>query len=279
MSRLRDAAVWLFCPGDRPDRYVRALDSSEVVIIDLEDAVAAEDKDTARAALLAAAQTLDPARVIVRINATDTHDGEEDVAALRGTGLRTVMVPKVIGAEQLERLDGFDAVALCETAAAIQASGQIAAARNCIAITWGGQDLALDFAAVATRDADGQLLPFASHARNSVRYAAAAAGLPAYDTVWIDIEDVDGLVTEARAAADQGFAGKMVIHPRHVAPVRDAFMPTEEQVASAERIVLAARTSRDGTIAADGRMLDRPVVEQAQMTLDRAARGVRSSAG
>jgi citrate lyase subunit beta/citryl-CoA lyase len=272
MTPLLAEPVWLFCPADRPERYARALDLAGVVIIDLEDAVAPADKSAARDALVAAAHELDPSRVLVRINSLSTPDGGADLAALDSTGLRTVMLPKVADAADVEALDGYDVVALCESAGGIQAAPEIAAASNCVAITWGGQDLAVDLGALATRDAQGRLLPVAVHARTTIRYAAAAAGIPAYDTVWIDIDDLAGVAVEARSAADQGFTGKMVIHPRHVAPVREAFLPTDAQVAAAERIVAAAAAAGDGVVAVDGKMIDRPVVQQAELTLLRQRR-------
>ena len=269
---LRSSPVWMFCPGDRPDRYARALALADVAILDLEDAVAPERKSQAREALMTAASDLDPERVIVRVNTSGTEEEDADLAMLEHSELRTVMMPKAVSVEQVERLVDFEVVALCETAAGIAAATQIASAVNCVAITWGAQDLAVDLNAVAIRDSQGGLLPFAEHARTSVRYAAAVAGIPAYDTVWIDIDDLDGVAAEARLAAHQGFAGKMVIHPRQLDPVREAFRPTEQQVAAAERVMAAARARGPGAVAVGGQMLDGPVVEQARRTLDRARR-------
>jgi citrate lyase subunit beta / citryl-CoA lyase len=273
VTLLLDTTAWLFCPGDRPERYERALASADVVIIDLEDAVAPGAKSFARETLVAAAARLDPSRIIVRVNAPATADGEQDVDALRATHLRTLMVPKVVGPAQLEAISDFDLIALCESAQGILAAPRIARASNCIAVTWGGQDLAVDLGASGTRNPSGQMLPIASHARTAVRYAAAAAGIPAIDTVWIDIDDLAGLAAEARAAADQGFAGKMVIHPRHVAPVKEAFLPTAGQIAAATSIVEASEGSAAGAVASGGQMLDRPVVEQARLILRRAGAG------
>ncbi len=265
-----DASAWLFCPADRPERYARALESAEVVIIDLEDAVAPAAKEMAREMLMEASGKLDPSRIIVRVNASMSAQGAADIDLLRATHLRTVMLPKATDAEQVEELDGFDVVALCETALGIERAPNIARASNCIALTWGGQDLAVDLGAAAIRDDRGRMRPIATHARTVVRYAAAAAGIPAIDTVWIAIDDLEGLAAEAGTAAEQGFVGKMVIHPRHVDPVTEAFWPTSAQVEAAERIVAAA-AAESGAVAFDGQMLDRPVVEQARLILKRAA--------
>jgi citrate lyase subunit beta / citryl-CoA lyase len=277
VSTATEATVWLFCPGDRPDRYQRALESADVIIIDLEDAVGAADKSMARDRLVDAASWLDPSRVIVRVNAAMTAEGGADIVALRGTHLRTVMLPKVSGPAQVEALDDFAVVALCESASGVLAAPRIAAAPNCVALTWGGQDLAVDLGASRIRDAQG-MLPVATYARTAIRYAAAAAGIAAYDTVWIDIDDLDGLAAEAREAADQGFAGKMVIHPRHVGPVDDAFRPRPDEIAAAQRVMAAAEVASSGAVAAGGQMIDRPVIEQARRVLARSAREPRQGA-
>jgi citrate lyase subunit beta / citryl-CoA lyase len=270
MSVHLESPVWLFCPADRPERYERALASAGVVIFDLEDAVALEAKAGAREGLVRAAAELDPSRVIVRVNPAGSADGTADIDALQRTRLRTVMLPKVESPTQVEALGGFEVVALCESASGVHHAPDIARASNCVAITWGGQDLALDLGATGTRDERGAMLPFATHARTSIRYAAAAARLPAVDTVWISIDDLDGLRAEARGAAEQGFSGKMVIHPSHVEVVREAFRPTAAQIEAAERVVAAVEGAGSGAVAAEGQMLDRPVVEQARRLLRRA---------
>ena len=263
-------ASWLFCPADRPERYARALNSASTVIIDLEDAVAAERKREARGTLLANTDLLDPTRTIVRVNALDTPYGHADIEALQGTMLRTVMLPKASTAAEVESLEAFEVIALCESAAGVLAAEELALAHNCVGITWGGQDLALDLGAPATRDDAGDLKPFALHARTTVRYAAAKAQIPAIDTVWIAMDDLDGLFREARSAADEGFVAKLAIHPSQVGAIEKAFVPTEDQVEAARRVVAAAEQVGDGAAASGGQMLDRPVFEQARATLARA---------
>lgn len=271
MSVLADSAAWLFCPADRPDRYGRAIAAAGVVIIDLEDAVAAASKDAARAALLGVVADLDPSRVIVRVNPIATAEGRADLEAVRDGGVSTVMVPMIETAAEVVELDGLDVIALCETPAGILAAATIAAAPNCVALTWGIEDLSLELAAVA-RDASGRFTAAATFARSAVRYAAAAARIPAYDTVWADLDDTAGLEQEARDAAAMGYRGKLVVHPRQVAAVRGAFRPTDEQVAWAARIIEAAAGSDAGVVAVDGHMLDRPIVERARRILERADR-------
>ena len=270
MTPLTDTPTWLFCPADRPDRYERALEACEVVIIDLEDAVAPAGKAAARAQVVAAAPW-NPARTIVRINAPGTPASAADVEALRDLGIETLMLPMASSPAQVEALEGFAVVALCETAAGILAAPQIAAAGNCVALTWGIEDLTLELGAHG-RDPTGRLTAASAFARHAVRYGAAAAEVPAYDTVWAAIDDTDGLATEARSAAEAGFAGKLLVHPRQVRPVIDAFRPTDAEVRRAHEVVTAAAGASGGAVALDGKMLDRPVVARAERLLARAKR-------
>jgi len=111
----------LFCPADRPDRYDKAFERADAVILDLEDAVARDDKAAAREALVS--HPLDPSRVIVRVNAFETDDFEADLAALAQTSYRTVMLAKAANAAETHPLRDYDVIALCETAAGILAAG------------------------------------------------------------------------------------------------------------------------------------------------------------
>ena len=154
MTPLTDTPAWLFCPADRPDRYRRALEACEVVIIDLEDAVGPADKSAARAQVMTAAPW-DTTRTIVRINAPGTPESDADVEAMRDCGIETLMLPMATSRSQVEALEGFAVVALCETAAGILAAPQIAEASNCIALTWGIEDLTLELGADG-RDATGR---------------------------------------------------------------------------------------------------------------------------
>jgi citrate lyase subunit beta/citryl-CoA lyase len=259
----------LFCPADRPDRYAKALAAADAAILDLEDGVGADGKDAARAAL--AASDLDPARVIVRVNATGTPEHAADIAALRGTRYRLIMLPK---AETRAQLDGLGAdwrvVALCETALGIVNAAEAAAAPNVIAVMWGAEDLIASMRGRTSRFPDGRYRDVALHARSAVLLAASAHGKPAIDSVYVDIPDLDGLAAEAEDAAASGFTLKGCIHPSQVAVVRKAFQADEAQVAWARRVLAAARdpSARDrGAIKVDGQMIDAPLIRQAEAIL------------
>jgi len=259
----------LFCPADRPDRYAKALAAADAAILDLEDGVGADGKDAARAALVAS--VLDPARVIVRVNATGTPEHAADIAALRGTPYRLIMLPK---AETRAQLDGLGAdwrvVALCETALGVVNAAEVAAAPNVIAVMWGAEDLIASMRGRTSRFPDGRYRDVALHARSTVLLAASAHGRSAIDSVYVNIPDLDGLAAEAEDAAASGFTLKGCIHPSQVAVVRKAFQADEAQVAWARRVLAAARdtSARDkGAIKVDGQMIDAPLIRQAEAIL------------
>ena len=257
----------LFCPADRPDRYAKALAAADAVIIDLEDGVGADNKDAARAALVAT--DLDPARVIVRVNAIGTPEHAADITALRGTGYRLIMLPKAETRAQLDGLGGdWQVVALCETPLGIINAAEIAAAPNVIAVMWGAEDLIASLGGRTSRLPDGRYRSVALHARSAVLLAASAHGRPAIDSVYVNIPDLDGLAAESEDAAASGFTLKACIHPSQVAVVHQAFRADETQVAWARRVLAAARDAGDkGAIKVDGQMIDAPLIRQAEAIL------------
>jgi citrate lyase subunit beta/citryl-CoA lyase len=260
----------LFCPADRPDRYTKARATADTVILDLEDGVGADRKDAARAAILAT--PLDPARVIVRVNATGTPEQAADLTALRQTEYRTIMLPKAETRAQFDGLGGdWRIVALCETPLGIVNAAEIAAASNVIAMMWGAEDLIAAMGGRTSRFPDGRYRDVARQARSTVLLAASAHGRPAIDSVYLDIPDLDGLAAEAEDAAASGFTLKACIHPSQAAVVRAAFRADEAQVAWARRVLDAVRASAggpdSGAIRVDGQMIDAPLIRQAEATL------------
>jgi citrate lyase subunit beta/citryl-CoA lyase len=257
----------LFCPADRPERYAKALERADAVILDLEDAVAAADKDAGRAALLAHA--VDPSRVIVRINGFSTDDFEPDLAALAKTSYRRVMLPKASSAAEIGALHGYDVIALCETAAGVIAAADIAALDHVVALMWGAEDLVASLGGTSSRFPDGSYRDVARFARVSVLLAGAAHDTAVIDSVYLNIADLDGLSAEAEDAAATGFAATACIHPSQVAVIRDAYAPTAAQVEHA-RAMLAAATTEHGVFVFEGQMVDEPVLRHARIVVTRA---------
>lgn len=270
----------LFCPGDRPDRFGKAAERADAVILDLEDAVAAPAKDAARRAVVEASATLDPARTVVRVNAVGTREHALDVAALADTRLRTVMVAKA-GPELLgslgalaATLPGVRVLALCETAAGVLAAPELARRPEVVALMWGAEDLVASLGGTSSRRPDGKYRDVARHARSAVLLAAGAAGKAAVDAVHVDVGDLDGLRAEAEDAAASGFAATACIHPSHVPVIRAAYAPTPQEVATARALLDAAAANPGGPDAVfthDGRMVDGPVLRHAEAVLRRAA--------
>jgi len=253
----------LFVPGHRPDRFAKAAASgADAVIIDLEDAVPPEEKEAARRA--AAGACLPGIRVLVRVNASGTPWHAEDLAALSGAGVGGIVLPKAedpAGMATIRALlpeDGL-AVALIESARGLAAARELARAAGCLA--FGSMDFAADLGCAHTRDA---LLM----ARLELVLASRLAGLPApLDGVTATIGD-DALVEDdARHAAGLGFGGKLLIHPRQVAPALRGFAPGEDEVAWARRVLA---TGGDGAEKVDGMMIDAPVRMRAARILARA---------
>ncbi|MDL9945862.1 CoA ester lyase [Gordonia sp. ABSL11-1] len=262
----------LFCPADRPERYQKALDRSDVVILDLEDAVSPENRAAAREALVA--NPLDPDRTIVRINPAGTGDYRRDLAAIGDTNYRVVMQAK---AEDVDSIidTALQTVALIETPLGATRVNEIAAAVNCIGLMWGAEDLVAGLGGKSSRfgpreERAGQYRDVARWVRSTVRIAAAAHGRFAVDSVHLDINDVDGLVAEVRDAVALGYTATACIHPSQVDHIRDGYRPSDDEVDWARRVVDGSAEHNGGVFSIDGQMIDGPVLRQAEVVLARA---------
>jgi len=259
----------LFCPGDRADRFEKAFERADTVILDLEDAIGPESKSEARE-VVAAAAALRPDRAVVRINAATTPWFDDDIEAMRRAGVRTIMLPKAERVEQMYALRGFEVIALCETAAGVLAASDLARESNCTAMMWGGEDLIADIGGRSSRGADGRYRALIEQARGTVLLAAAASGKQAVDAVHIDIQDLDGLDRESREAADIGFMSKACIHPSHVSHIRDAFRPSENQIIWARTVLDHPDAASGGVFRLGDQMIDSPLLIHARHIVERS---------
>ncbi len=272
----RGAPAWrppgpaiLFCPADRPERYAKAAERADAVILDLEDAVTAEARPAAREALID--NPLDPDTTIVRVNAFGTHDFTEDVEALRRTAYRVVMLAKTESADQLDglaTLDGVQVIALIETPLGAVNVNEIAAHPRCTGLMWGAEDLVAAMGGRSSRFADGAYRDVPRHVRSATALAAAAHGKLALDAVHIDIADTEGLAAEAEDAVALGYAATVCIHPSQVAVIRAAYRPTDDEIDWA-REVLEAESGNNGVFSVRGRMIDAPLLAQARAIVAR----------
>ncbi|WP_222919632.1 CoA ester lyase [Natrinema sp. SYSU A 869] len=267
----------LFTPGDRPEMCRKAPGSgADVIVFDLEDAVAPQRKTEARDAVRDVLSDPDfgpDCEVCVRVNASESTLGDDLEALLRdGTELRldSVMLPKVSSADDIhalvDELETYETVvpvfALLESAAGILAAAEIAAVSATDALVFGAEDLSADIG--ATRTAAGTEVLYA---RERVVLAAAANDCTAIDTIVSDFEDEDALREDVGFAIQLGYDGKLAIHPAQVGPINEAFSPSDEQIEWARR-VLDARDEADaegrGVFAVDGEMIDAPLVARAE---------------
>ncbi len=261
----------LFCPADRPERYNKAAERADVVILDLEDAVAADRREAAREALVA--NQLDPDRTIVRINASTTGEARRDLAAIAETTYRVVMVAKAQTADEVARTE-MQTIALIETPLGAVNVNEIAAAPNVIGLMWGAEDLVAGLGGSSSRFSPdepraGTYRDLPRYVRAAVRLAAAANDRFAVDAVHLDIDDVEGLRDEVLDAVALGYQATACIHPSQVATIRDAYRPTAEQIEWATALVAAA-DDHSGVFTHDGKMIDGPVLNQARAVLTRA---------
>lgn len=259
--------AWIFCPADRPDRYGKALAAADVVIVDLEDAVAPAAKESARDALrsLAADGQLDVERTVVRVNAADTTDHALDLLLTKEIGVRRVMLAKTEHPSDVTAIP-HDVVVLLETPAGIERAGEIAAAGNAVAVMWGADDLVAGLGGTSSRYADGRYRDVARYARSRSLVAAKASGRLALDAVHMDIKDVDGLAAECEDAVAVGFDAGVAIHPSQVAVIRSAYAPSAERVDWARRLLEHVGDDRSVTTF-EGRMVDGPIYKQAERVL------------
>ena len=268
----------LFTPGDRPEMLRKApTTGADVVVFDLEDAVAPERMAEAREAVNdVLTSDFDPdCEVCVRVTA-EAVEADLDVVLRGDPRLDAVMCPKVGSAADVERvadvLSEHDAgrpiFALIETAEGVLAAPAIAAADPTTAVCFGAEDLAADIGATRTPEGTEVL-----YARERVVLAASAAGVDAVDIVFTAIEDGEGLAEETAFGAGLGYDGKMVVHPAQVAVVNDAYTPTPERVEWAERVLDARDRAADegrGVFRVDGEMVDAPLIAQAERVVERA---------
>ena len=262
MALTQTGPAWLFCPADRPERFEKAAAAADVVILDLEDGVAAKDREAARTALVDT--PLDPARTVVRINPSTTADHELDLKALSRTAYTTVMLAKTESAEQVSALAPLDVVVLIETPLGALAVTELARVDNAIALMWGAEDL---FAVVGRhrQPQRRRQLPRRRQAcaRRRPCWRAKAYGRMALDSVYLDIKDLDGLRAEVDDAVAVGFDAKVAIHPSQVAVIRAGYEPTADQVEWARHVLAAARDER-GVFQFEGIMVDAPVLRRAE---------------
>lgn len=280
MTRYRS---WLFVPGSRPDRFDKALAAgADQVIVDLEDAVAPQDKATARAALAQWLDTPGPA-IVVRINGAQTEWFREDLALLSRPRVAQVILPKTESAEEIVatamafgrqggggRQGGrgtadSTVVGLIESALGMANLASLCAVPGLSRLAFGTIDFQADLGMRGATEDD--LAPWRAEILMRTRLADLAAPLDGVSTA---IDDPESLATDIARARRLGFGGKLCIHPKQVSATNEGFASSLSEIAWAKRVIDAADKSGGGAVAVDGKMVDRPVLLRAQAVLAEA---------
>jgi citrate lyase subunit beta/citryl-CoA lyase len=272
----------LFVPADSERKIEKALASAaDVVILDLEDSVAPQNKPAARelaAATLAKRRRRDQ-KLYVRVNALDSGMTREDVEAVLPGKPDGLIHPKTETGSCVETLAGWAGgempiIAIAtETAKAMFGLGTYGGVRaNLQAIAWGAEDLSNALGAQANRDAAGNLTEPYRLARTLCLYGARAAGVEPVDTVYVDFRDEQGLIADCEQAVRDGFTAKMAIHPAQVDVINMVFTPSTEQIPEARKVIDAFAAAGDaGVVGIDGKMFDIPHLNRSRKLLERAA--------
>jgi len=262
---------FLFVPGTRPERFAKALDSGAGgVIIDLEDAVAAEDKGTARNAIRGAWPSFtaeQKKRLVIRSNSPGSQFYSADLILAQELDVACLLIPKSESVDQMNGaalvLPNTALIPMIETAIGLDHLREIANANQVIRLALGNLDLQADLGMVC----DPQETELHTARYQIVLASRVAQIAPPIDGVTPTTDDVVRIQDDAERAKRMGFGGKLCIHPKQVGIVKSAFMPSEQEVAWAQRVIEADKASKGAAVKLDGRMIDRPVVLLAQRTL------------
>jgi (S)-citramalyl-CoA lyase len=267
-TAIRPRRSFIFAPGTRPDMFPKALAcGTDIVCVDLEDAVAPQDKERARGLAFEHLPIAEgPARVerVIRINCLRTLDGMADVKALlqAENPIPVVMLPKVKGPEEIRNLSDLLTEyklptrlhVIIETNEALEAVADIARASDRIeALFFGGVDMAADLRCKSTWMA-------LQYARSRVVHAAATMGLDAIDVPFLDLNDPEAMLVEATLAAELGFTGKGAIHPKQIPALNATFTPDAASIAHATRVLEAFANSDGGLLVFEGKLIEKPVL-------------------
>ena len=286
------ARSWLFAPGDSEKKMTKAMEgSADIVLIDLEDAVAPDMKVTARPMVhdFIKANPAQRHRLWVRINPFDGPHTLLDLAAIMPANPGGIMLPKVYSRAEVEKLDhclsalevanGIEEgstpviVLITETAEAMFHTGTYKGAPRVVALTWGAEDLADSIGASSNKNPDGSYGFTYELARSLTVLGAATAGVTAIETISADFKDLEALRLRAEKVRRDGFRGMLAIHPAQVEVINTAFTPTDEEIAEAQEIVdVFAANPGVGAIGWRGGMLDRPYLARAERLLRQAGR-------
>lgn len=276
----------LFVPGNSPAMLLGAdIHRADGIILDLEDAVAPDQKDAARILVRNAVTTMqyNVSTLVIRINPLDTAFCREDLETVVPLRPTFIMPTKVASAQDIEALDGMiteieaangiergatTLLPLIETACGIENAYAIARAPRVRALMLGAEDYTSDLHAIRSKESNE-----IAYARSRIVNAARAAGVDVIDTPFTDVNDADGLVADAQCARALGFTGKAAISPRHITGINAAFSPSIAEVRYAQQVLDVIEEGKrlgKGAVSLRGKMIDKPIVDRAVQTLQMA---------
>jgi citrate lyase subunit beta/citryl-CoA lyase len=281
---------WMFVPGHRQKMIDKALEiNADAIMLDIEDGVAPNEKDTARQLIgkaLGRSKTPNAPARFVRINAIGHARMDADIDAVVRPGLEGLVLPKIETPEEVMKVDailtqrerqqkmpvsGVKLLVAIESPRGLLNAPAIAARspRVC-GLMFGAEDFGRELGLPTSREGEARDMLFA---RSAMVIAAASAHVQAVDGVWVDLKDAEGLVHFARQSRRLGFSAMSLIHPSQIDPINQTFSPTADEIDYAQRVVQAfeeANARGDGSIAFGGQLIDRPIVERARRTLESA---------
>ena len=281
---------WMFVPGHRQKMIDKALGlNTDVIMLDIEDGVAPNEKDTARRLIgeaLGRERSPGSPERFVRINAIGHARMDADLDAVLRPGLNGLVLPKVETTEEIRKVEsivdesesrlkiargGIRLLIAIESPRGLLNAPKIASCSpRVIGLMFGAEDYGREMGLPTKREGEAQELLYA---RSALAVAAASAHVQAVDGVWVDLKDTAGLVGFARQSRRLGFSGMSLIHPSQIDPINSVFSPTPEEIEYAKQVVQAfeeANARGDGSISLDGQLIDRPIVERARRTLEMA---------
>lgn len=265
------STTFLFVPGTRSERFIKALDSgADSVVLDLEDAVAEEDKEQARQAIRDAWPTFSAdqkRRLVIRSNSPGSRFYSADLILAQELDVACLLIPKIESTDQVHGaalvLPNTAIIPMIETAIGLDRLKEIANSEQVIRLALGNLDLQADLGMVC----DQQETELQGARYQIVLESRLAQIAPPIDGVTPSTDDIERIMEDAHRAKRMGFAAKLCIHPKQVPIVKAAFMPTAEDITWATRVIEADKAGKGAAIKLDGRMIDRPVVLLAQRTL------------
>ncbi len=279
---------YMFVPGDSEKKLDKAQGlGADALICDLEDAVADLNKPAARALTrdyLRSHRNTSASELWVRINPLDTMHFRADLEAVMHGAPAGIFLPKPSRGEDIKTLDrhlteleaehgitngSTRIVGLVESAqCSLNIASFLGAADRLYAMAWGAEDMAADLGASTNVDDNGDYFFVHQMTRANTLLAAAAGGIQPIDSVYLDFRDENGLAVECARARQEGFTGKMAIHPAQIAVINDCFTPSAEEIEHAQRVIQAFEDAGGaGTVGLDGKMLDKPHLKQAERVL------------